>query len=377
MAAVESGQTRLRGLLINLSVSIVAIVLALVALEVGLRLVRTLLRPNSQQAPLHILCDDCPFLYRLNPEHPEISSQGMRDREYAVPKPEHALRILALGDSVAYGPFVSPDDTFANRLEAGLLERYGQVDVINAGVSGYTPYNELHYYLSGLSAFQSDVVVVAFAMNDVADPEMHWNYTKEAISEIPIEAIPNLEYHRNHILPALGARQGSSPLTRSEQLDLIRSRLHGDSAASDEARYSYENGQRWPTYITGEDTISIKVLLDYDSREWQWLRSMYDQLNSAVTSDGATLVILLLPLAYQLEEDYPYMPQDLLRRYCEDSSILCLDVLPRFREQGSEKLFLGTRSGYDDIWHLTERGHQLVAEELEAFLVKHDLLRLR
>lgn len=74
------------------------------------------------------------------------------------------------------------------------------------------------------------------------------------------------------------------------------------NVADHEASYSVVGGRRWPTYITGEDTIGIEVLADYASREWMWLRGMYDQLAEATASRGAQLVIVIAPLAYQMDE---------------------------------------------------------------------------
>ena len=152
-------------------------------------------------------------------------------------------------------------------------------------------------------------------MNDVVNPRLHWNYTKQAIPNIPEEAIPNLDYDRNHILPTLEARKDRA--LRLYRFIRYRSYIIWSALNS---YFEAEVKEPWPTLITGEDTISIKVLLDYDSSEWQWLRSIYGQLNSTVTSDGATFIVLVIPLAYQLAEDYPYIPQELILRYCEENS---------------------------------------------------------
>ena len=86
-------------------------------------------------------------------------------------------------------------------------------------------------------------------------------------------------------------------------------------------------------------------------------------------ADGAQFVLLVLPLAYQLEEGYPFDPQPLFERYCRKASLDCVDLLPAFRaEQGKRKLFIGTDAGYLDVWHLTPEGHAVVAGELERSL---------
>ena len=120
--------------------------------------------------------------------------------------------------------------------------------------------------------------------------------------------------------------QGSTELGR-----LVRSAVSVKNITDQEASYTVIDGRRWPTYITGEDTISIEMLTDYDSPEWMWLRGMYDRLADEVASDGARLVIMVLPLAYQMDAEYPFLPQSLFARYCEERSLMCLDLLPAFQ----------------------------------------------
>ena len=92
-------------------VSLAVTLLTLFLLEVGIRgydLARSYYaHPDTHQpapVPLHVV-NDTPVLYGLNPGHPDINSQGLRDDEVAIPKPEGVGRILVLGDSVAYWHF--------------------------------------------------------------------------------------------------------------------------------------------------------------------------------------------------------------------------------------------------------------------------------
>ncbi|HEX6729934.1 MAG TPA: hypothetical protein VF074_07975, partial [Pyrinomonadaceae bacterium] len=185
-----------------------------------------------------------------------------------------------------------------------------------------------------------------------------------------------LDYDRNHILPKLKAAVAvnhPSLLEHSELYKLLRPRirwLFGSKAGipADMPRSDY------PKYITGEDTISIDVLLDRSSAEWKWLSGIYDQLNEAVRTDGAKLVIATFPLAYQLDPEYPFLPQKQMLAYCEERSILCLDLLPAFRQYPKEDLFLLDNEVFYDIWHLTDKGHERTAEELMRFSQEQNLL---
>jgi hypothetical protein len=133
--------------------------------------------------------------------------------------------------------------------------------------------------------------------------------------------------------------------------------------------------QATPTYITGEDDISIEVLTNPQSAEWQWLTGMYDQIHQAVSEDDIPLVPVIFPLAYQLDEHYPYFPQKLLSAYCVERNLYCLDMLDIFRKQGKEKIFILDKERGYDVWHLTAEGHTVSANALFEFLKQHHLLK--
>ncbi|MCY4527784.1 MAG: SGNH/GDSL hydrolase family protein [Chloroflexi bacterium] len=358
---------------VNFLLALLGVGVALLILEIGLRLTRDSPEPG---VALHVTCGDCPYLYELNPAHPDVRDREERQDD-SVERLQSTINVMVLGDSVAYGVGVQFEDAFPQRLEYLLTTQYGDVAVLNAAVSGYTPYNQLHQYVSRDRDTPVDIVVVAFSMNDIVDPELHWNYTEDAIENIPFEAYPNLRYHEEHVVPILEARREEREQGGTELGRLVRSAVNVTNITDQEASYAVVDGRRWSTYITGEDTISIEVLTDYDSSEWVWLRGMYDRLAEEVASVGARLVIVVLPLAYQIDAEYPFLPQKQFARYCEERSLTCLDLLPAFRARGGESLFLGERLGYTDIWHLSDKGHAIVASELHAFLEDDDLIGRR
>lgn len=361
-----------RELGLNLVLTLAALLATAFVLEGTLRIyhaarVREMTRGGDSapsRIPTEILCG-CSYLYALNPDHPDISSQGLRDREVAVPKPDGVGRILVLGDSVAFGAHVPPARTFPNQLEARLG---GAVEVLNASVSGYTTYNEVHYYLDEGRRFEPDLVILTFVLNDAVNPRLHWNYTREHIEDIPPAAIPNPAYDREHVLPILEARRYPAAKLGSELVGLVDRRLKRLARRDTEEARSDAAG--WPTFLTAEDSISVTTLTDADSPEWRWLRALFDRLRDAVERDGARLVVVPIPLAYQLAAGYPYRPQDVLAEHCRERGLSCPDPLPAFREHAGEELFVGRdeTSGDEDVWHLTDRGHELVATELERFL---------
>ena len=366
-------------LLLGAVVSLLSILLTLALLEIGVRVYSaSTASPGTTPHPLHVRVDS-PLLYSLNPAHPEVNSLGMRDDEVEVAKPPGTFRVLVLGDSVAYGDGVPRRSAFPDRLEALLRATRPSAEVLNTAALGYTPYNELQYFLTRGRTLQPDLVLVAFCLNDVANPRLHWNYTQDHIVEIPPEAIPNPEYDRTHAIPVLRRRQEAEQRRRwqflrqhSRLFRLIESKVSRlRPAQTDDLP---DLNAKVPTHITGEDTLSIEVLVDETSSESQWLRSMYDQLLAAVQHERSRLAIVFFPVAYQLDPAYPYVPQTQLMNYCNSRAIPCLDLLPALRAHPREEIFLLRRSGYDDIWHLTEQGHVLVADMTLRFLQERRLL---
>ena len=320
---------------------------------------------------MHILVDS-PVLYGLNPKHPEISSQGLRDDEVSIPKPEGTTRVLVLGDSVAYGKAVAKDKTFPNLAESALQDILGPIEVINSGVSGYTTYNELQYYLTQGRQFDADVVLLALCMNDVVNPRLHWGHRVEKkIANIPSAAIPNLQDDEQRIKPLIDRRKGVSYFDLLDYSRLYRSLLPRAEKVIAKATKIWR-AEELPTYITGEDSLSIEVLLNPSSAEWRWLTATLTELKEAVAADGAKLSLIILPLAYQLDKDYPYLPQANIMQYCDDQGIDCIDLLPEFRNYPKEDLFpLHSAAGYYDIWHLTQLGHEVAADAVSRYLLEN------
>jgi lysophospholipase L1-like esterase len=95
-----------------------------------------------------------------------ISSQGLRDREYAVEKPAGTTRILVLGDSVVFGWGVRVEETFAKQLERLLREDGWRVEVLNTGVPSYDPTDEALYLRTAGLRYQPDVILVTVTTDD-------------------------------------------------------------------------------------------------------------------------------------------------------------------------------------------------------------------
>ena len=101
-----------------------------------------------------------------------INAQRVRrDTDMATPKPADTFRILVLGDSHAFGWAIPAADTVSAQLEAALGARTrARVEAVNAGVPGYSAYQEAAWLDAHGSEFEPDCVLVLFVANDMGLP---------------------------------------------------------------------------------------------------------------------------------------------------------------------------------------------------------------
>ena len=100
----------------------------------------------------------------------EINARGLRAPEdYPYAKPGGVRRVVSLGDSFTVGYEVEVDELFSAVLEAGLRDRGVAVEVLNAGVSGYSNAEALLYFRRELVRYQPDAVLLSFYGNDLVD----------------------------------------------------------------------------------------------------------------------------------------------------------------------------------------------------------------
>jgi len=95
-----------------------------------------------------------------------INDRGHRGRELSVPRRGHGIRVVVLGDSIAFGLKVSDEETFAHLLDA----RDNGIEAANLAVPGYGTDQELLVLLRQGLEYQPDVVLLAFCLaNDMAE----------------------------------------------------------------------------------------------------------------------------------------------------------------------------------------------------------------
>lgn len=95
-----------------------------------------------------------------------INSDGLRGKELTEKK---GIRILALGNSCTFGWGVAKEHTWTTLLEQQLQTAFpnNNIDVINAGVPGYSSFQGMNYFKNELiTKVEPDIVLMMFGWND-------------------------------------------------------------------------------------------------------------------------------------------------------------------------------------------------------------------
>jgi hypothetical protein len=322
-------------------------------------------RPVFDLRGLHQLRPDRGWLYGLRPgaegRIPEtgdalyrINSDGFRGPAHARPKPAGRLRVLVMGDSVAFGYGVAEADAFPRILERELAARVPELDVevVNLGVGGYNAWNEEELLKDVGVGYQPDLVLVQFCINDLNDPSMHFDaQTRLALSSIPDAAFPDPSRRR---APSRAASVLTRICARSQLCALGRDLWLASRAPS------FDDADRRAAFAPVEGD---------GGPEWRWLESRYTEMAAVAAAAGARFAVLAVPYPAQVARRGPDAVEERLLGLARRRGWTLVDPLSAFRaaHAAGTPLFL-------DWWHPTAAGHRIAAEEaLRALACAGDL----
>lgn len=210
-----------------------------------------------------------------------INAHGWRDKDYPLNKPEDAVRIMMLGDSVTFGWGAPPEGVTANLLEDMLNQGGGRLyEVLNTGIGNTNTAMQSAYFLNEGYRFKPDIVVLNYFIND-AEP------TPARKENVFVE----------HFYSAVFL---------AGRLDVFMRTYFG---RGDWRRY-YQN------------------LYHEDQSGWQTAKAALRQLAAFCRSEGIRLMVVNYPELHELSP-YPFqVASDLVAAEAEAEGLPFVDLLP-------------------------------------------------
>lgn len=262
-----------------------------------------------------------------------INAHGLRGDDFDVEKPADTIRILGIGDSFTFGAGVRNEDTFLSRLERSLnAGREGpRFEVINCGVASYNTSDEVIYLENRWAAYDPDLVLLTFVINDAYDDAvfgpLHRGYVEEATRLVQTRQVWGSRFLAWALDRWLRTREGR----RTREIYL--------SQFSDDPMIEGHN--------------------------WGDCRRGFERARDLGRRNGFRFAIVIFPELHALDGDYPFESlHTMARAEAERLGIPVLDLLDAFRGHRAEDLWV-----HPTDHHPNEVGHAIAAEAIREFLL--------
>lgn len=384
--------------LIEISLLLGSIAVALIVLEIGLRILGfgypTFHRPDERLGLR--LREGAEGWFRSEGEaYVKINTAGFRDRERILAKPPGVFRIAVLGDSYIEALQVDLAAAFHSQLEHRLNRCKAfegkAVEVLSFGTSSYGTAQELIVFREIASKYSPDLVLLAFfAGNDVRNNsrELESDRMRPFFELRGDQLVVDHSFatsdefkRRTNLLRAVLDRLRFLRIIQAGYLVKDRLQQQGQQRESGQA----QAGQKSPPREAGlDDAVYVAPNTPEWQRAWQLTERLLAQLAEEVRAAGARLVLVSLSTgvqvhpkpdvreAFRRERDIPdlFYPDRRITGAASAigvQSMMLAPTLQRIAER--DKIFLhgfpNTRLG---AGHWNEAGHRLGAELVAAQL---------
>ncbi len=284
---------------------------------------------------------DDELIWRLAPHRRGFlatNELGLRDTAYRA---DAELKVLLLGDSVAWGDGLREvREGFPYRLERALEAMSDKtVEIVNAGVPGYSTFQQNAYLARNLARLSPAVVVLQFCLNDVTE-----RYTALA------------EYGGGDFF--LGVD------TRTALRGLRGTLLRNSYVARSLLRLAQNRGRGREAYRVRNLTRSPLAPELVDA--WATALAELDRWAAALRAENLPALLVVAPFRFQLDDPQGLrQPQDVLLEWSRRNGVEVVDLLPVFAASGHTPQGL-----FHDDTHFSALGHAVAARAILSPLAR-------
>jgi lysophospholipase L1-like esterase len=311
---------------------------------------------------------------------------------------------VVYGDSFIQGEFSQTEDTFTERLRAHLAHQMGKsIEVVNAGVAGYGPDQELRRMEDELAILKPNLVIVAiYAGNDFGDLVRNKLYrlsSDGSLLENPSVALQesfarDMARARNEaILKKMLRNARNRLLGNPSQIfptgrEARRERIEADltQAVSEYRKYVVEGDN--VVHELYRDPYNADVSLLPESKSARYKIAMMEQIiaRMRLTAEAQHVPLLFVLIASPIDvadehetgeiDTLRYLAYrrsaltDILDQICQRNQLPVVNLFEPFWEHRARDLYL---KGGDDHWN--DRGQNFAAELVSNYVTEHGLLR--
>jgi len=288
----------------------------------------------------------------------EINPHGHRGRIGATGK-FPGYRILIFGDSITFGNYLPVEATYPDKLHNILAGCDSNYQVLNFGVGGYDILQEIALIEQIGLAYEPDLVIIGFCLNDVGIMSINLEYIdrltkyqQKAIFRLRIACF--LAEKIDRILIGNWQREKNNPEVFQRD---YQERISPIGAEEHELR-------RLMKSPSGGYPSSM-----YDNKfRIGRLRYAFDRLSRLSGQNNFQVVVLIFPwLATEKTGEYPHnKAHRIVALEARRAGFDVIDLLPEFMEVGMETL----KVSKNDPIHPNAQGHLIAAEKAARYICK-------
>lgn len=339
------------------------LLLSFLTLFTPITILELTLRPLYHKQKTTIYIEDDDLGWRLKPNsrdvwggvRVEINGKGLRGPELAYVKKPGVKRILYLGDSVTFGYRLKHDaETYPHLIEKRLEQgRWPEIETINAGVGGYSPWQEHLYLVREGMKYEPDLVTVSFILNDVTE--------KLELSRFGGSG-------RGFQLTMQVASKLDRFLSRSAILYFVK-----------KLRARIRFGRDVQEGAARQEILNVETLVakpgDQIDEAWKMTLLNLENIYSTCKAADIPVLLIIFPYAFQFEDPAAMSrPQEIVKEHASKNGIPYVDLLPHLstlleaEDKPTSTLFL-------DANHPSFEGNRAISEIVAGFIEEKKLLR--
>ena len=329
------------------------------------------------------------------------NSLGLRGREVAESKPAGHRRLVVLGDSFVAGVGVADEDVFTEQLARHWSQQ--NVEVINVGRAGTSTIREVTLFRQIGQRFDPDAVLLVYYLgNDLAevleeetDQELADWQPSGTLRQLAHFWCPNTYLELAMRKRRSRATDANRKRTEAEVVAWIREEAIAAAVDADVAEAHYRGlpeevrsraeagqlpGYRYLQACLDPQRLrnSLDPSSEFSTKAWQRTRDHLDRLKQLVESEGATLVVAVIPDASQVSEqalafnrtlgfdvddgwlERPGRTAELVADWARTAGVDLLDLRPVLGDTAELSFFV-------EDGHCTSAGHRAIADAVGAW----------
>lgn len=319
------------------------------------------------------------------------NSLGMRDRPRSAQKAPNNFRILFFGDSMVQGYGVPLEQSMVYLLEDSINQppRSQQIEILNAGIFGYSPFLEYLYLKEITPKVSPDLVMVGlFVGNDIGDDYFYikesqklangefifreqnwpWDYRNEVLKKYQNSSKNQSEHPQNSLIDTIWRKFFMRSQIVKEIIQIKKQRKSLENAEQDLQERNnilakYKDDIRVSLGLVNHPVGDKSKRLEYWQNTLLYLSKIYEYLKEK----QIPMILVVIPDADEKTHQFNE-PYEIASQFAKSKGIPTIELLPKMRQYSSTEILFPI----DGHWN--KLGNQIATQIIDQELRQLNLI---